>query len=65
MNSDGEMTKIKVVDLKKLQNFIVDNFFICTHLRSQRFISKSDEHKMGRTKISFGHQCLPGGVVRG
>jgi hypothetical protein len=25
---DGEMTKTKVVDLKKLYNFIIDNFFI-------------------------------------
>jgi hypothetical protein len=26
MTSDGEMTKIKVVDLEKLQNFVVYNF---------------------------------------
>jgi hypothetical protein len=26
MTSDEEMTKIKVVDLEKLYNFIVDNF---------------------------------------
>ena len=26
--SDEEMTKIKVVDPEKLQNFVVDNFFI-------------------------------------
>ena len=26
MTSDGEMGKTKVVDLKKLQNFVVDNF---------------------------------------
>ena len=28
MTSDGEITKMKVVDLKKLYNFIVDNFLI-------------------------------------
>jgi hypothetical protein len=26
--SDGETTKTKAVDLKKLYNFVVDNFFI-------------------------------------
>ena len=26
-NSDGEITKIKLVDLNKLYNFIFDNFF--------------------------------------
>ena len=33
MTSDGEMTKIKVVDLEKLKNFVADNFF---HLNSVR-----------------------------
>jgi len=28
MTSDGEMIKIKVIDLKMLNNFIVYNFFI-------------------------------------
>jgi len=28
MTSDGEITNIKVVDLEKLRNFIVDNFSI-------------------------------------
>ena len=31
MTSDGETTKTKVVDLEKLSNFVVDNFF---HLKS-------------------------------
>ena len=26
MTSDGETTKMKVVDLEKLQNFVVENF---------------------------------------
>jgi hypothetical protein len=25
---DDEITKIKVIDLRKLHNFVVDNFFI-------------------------------------
>ena len=29
---DEEMSKIKFVDLEKLYNFVVDNFFIWSHL---------------------------------
>ena len=32
MTSDGETSKIKVVDLEKLCKFIVDNFFIWNYL---------------------------------
>ena len=32
MTSDGEIIKIKVIDLKKLYNFIVDNLFIWIRL---------------------------------
>ena len=32
MTSDGETTNIKVVDLEKLWNFVVDNFSIGIHL---------------------------------
>ena len=45
---DGEMTKTKVVDLKKLCNFVADNFFIWIHLELQILISKSDE------QVSYG-----------
>ena len=31
MTSDGQTAKTKVVDLKKLWNFVVDNFFIWNH----------------------------------
>jgi len=65
MVSDRETTKIKIVDPKKLWNFVVDNFFILIRLGSQILILKSDEHKMARTKISFGHKQLAGGVFRG
>jgi hypothetical protein len=35
---DGEMTKIKVVDLEKLWDFVVYNFFIWNHLLLQNTI---------------------------
>ena len=35
MTSDGETTNIKVVELEKLWNFIVDNFSIGIRLVSQ------------------------------
>jgi hypothetical protein len=35
MTSDGETTKIKVVDVKMLYNFVVYNIFIWIHLGSQ------------------------------
>ena len=41
MTSDRVMTKIKVVDLLELYNFIFDNFFIRIYLEFQILISKS------------------------
>jgi hypothetical protein len=38
MISDGETPKTKVVDLEKLCNFIVDNFFIWNHLLLQNVV---------------------------
>ena len=38
MTSDGETTKMKVVDPKKLWNFVVDNFLICNHLVKENYI---------------------------
>jgi hypothetical protein len=35
MTSDGETTETRVVDLEKLQNFVVNNFFIWIHLGPQ------------------------------
>jgi hypothetical protein len=54
MTSDGEMTKIRDVDLKKLQNFVVDIFFIWIRLVSQMLILKPDEDRMGRMNIRNG-----------
>jgi len=42
MTSDRVMTKIKVVNLLELYNFVVDNFFIWIHLESQILILKLD-----------------------
>jgi hypothetical protein len=38
--SDGETTKTKVVDLEKLCNFVVYNFFISSHFDAERFDSQ-------------------------
>ena len=38
MTSDGETTKIKVVDLKKLYSFVTDNFFIWNHLSLENYV---------------------------
>ena len=38
MTSDGDTTKMKVVDLKKLWNFVVDNFFIWIHLVMENYV---------------------------
>jgi len=38
MNSDGKTLNIKVVELQKLWNFVVHNFFIWNHLRSQNMV---------------------------
>jgi phenylacetate-coenzyme A ligase PaaK-like adenylate-forming protein len=36
--SDEEMTIIKVADLEKLHNFVVDNFFIWSHLFKENYV---------------------------
>ena len=38
MTSDGETTKTKVIDLKKLNNFAVDNIFIWNHLAKDNYV---------------------------
>jgi hypothetical protein len=42
MSSNGEMTKKKVVDLEKLCNFVVDNFFIWNYLVKENYVSISE-----------------------
>ena len=38
MTSDGQIAKTKVIDLKKLWNFVVDNFFIWNHLVMKNYV---------------------------
>ena len=35
---DGKTTKMKIVDLKKLWNFVIDNFMIWNHLVMQTYV---------------------------
>jgi hypothetical protein len=61
MISDGEVTNIKVADLKKLCNFVVDNFFIWSHLSNENYIllftlkfdffQMTSEGEMTKTKV--------------
>jgi len=36
--SDGETAKMKVLNLEKLYDFIVDNFFIWNHLSMDNYV---------------------------
>jgi hypothetical protein len=65
MALDGETTKTKVVDLEKLCNFVVDNFFIWIRLESQTLISSSVQHNISTKNIWYRHKWVLGGVVRG
>jgi len=38
MTSDGEATKMKVIDLEKLHNFVIDNFYIWNHLSKEIYV---------------------------
>jgi hypothetical protein len=38
MTSDGQTVKMKVVDLEKLWNFIVDNFLIWNNLVMKNYV---------------------------
>ena len=55
-DSDRETTKMKVVDLEKLCNFVVDNFFIWIRLRSQTINLNSVEDNTRRKKIHYRHK---------
>jgi hypothetical protein len=52
---DGELTKIKVLDLDEIYNFIVDDFFIWNHLLAQNSIriSKSLKFKFRIVQTKF------------
>jgi hypothetical protein len=53
--------KTKVVDV----DFVVENFFIWIHLRSQILIPNPDQDRIRRTNIPFRHKCYMGTMVRG
>jgi hypothetical protein len=60
MASDGKTTKTKVVDLQKLYNFVVDNFFIWIRLESQTLISSSVQHMWVQriSNIDTSKRCM-------
>jgi hypothetical protein len=45
MTSDFKSIKIKVIDLDENYNFVVDDFFIWNHLRSQQYGRSFDDLK--------------------
>jgi len=38
MDSDGDMTKAKDIDLEELYKFLVDNIFIWNHLSNENYV---------------------------
>jgi len=38
MTFDGETTEMKVIDLEKLYNFVVDNFFVWDHFVKENYV---------------------------
>jgi hypothetical protein len=53
MTSDGETTKIKVIDLEKLWNFVVYNYFIWNHLLLQNIVWNLILKLLKTTDFSF------------
>ena len=62
MTLDGQIAKIKVVNLKKLCNFVVDNFLIWNHLSKKNygrisshfkfnFFQTTSDGEMSETKV--------------
>jgi hypothetical protein len=49
--SKGKGIKTKVVELQKLFNFIVDNFFVWIHLRSQIVNLRLVSYNMSATNL--------------
>jgi len=64
MTSNGETANTKVVDLEKLCNFVVFNFFIWIHLGPQILILIPADYKITPTNIRVKHKGDVGGVVR-
>ena len=56
MISDEETTKMKVVDLEKLWNFVVDNFLIWIQLELQTSNLHSIPYNMLGKKMEYRHK---------
>jgi hypothetical protein len=54
MTSDGETTKMKIVDLEKLWNFAVDNIFIWNRLGRKQSIYAQFSIICGEPKSIIG-----------
>ena len=63
--SDRETTKMKVIYLEKLCNFVIDNFLIWIRLGSQTINLNSIEDNTRKKKIHYRHKWEWGVVVRG
>ena len=59
MSLNEEMTKIKIVDLEQLYNFIVENFFIGIHLGLQILIWIFLLGVFFDTRQRFFAECVP------
>jgi hypothetical protein len=62
MTLDGKMTNTKVVRLKKLWNFVVDNFLIWNRLGPQTSKLHTDLYNMWGTERVYGHMWVCGAV---
>jgi hypothetical protein len=63
MISNGKSPHVKVVDLRKLRNFVVDKLLIRIHLVPQKTVLHSVLYSMSRTKTAYGRIWVCGVVV--
>jgi len=63
MTSDGKTSNIKVVDLKKLWNFVVENFSIGIRLEPQIINLCLVYDSMWGTNLYYKHKWVIDGVV--
>jgi hypothetical protein len=63
MASNGKIPNMKVVDLRKLRNFVVDKFLIWIYLVPQKSDLHSVLYSMTRTKTAYGCIWVCGVVV--
>ena len=64
MTSDEKTPNIKIVDLEKLQNFVVHNFFIWNHLGPQIYIFIQTIYRIIQSSNAIEHKDYCGAVVR-